>query len=119
MGAEAIGYHTPSGLLSVDSYYLALTMEVGLIGLAAFLTMFLALALKAALAVVRSYDEDSELSLLLPGAISIGVFLTIKTVFAQEDNHPIAFVIAGMVLALLYRNGLREERGAGALPNSA
>lgn len=104
MGADAIGYYTPGGLLSVDSYYLSLVMELGIIGLTAFLVMFIYLGLKAFLVVVRSYDENSELSLLLPAAISVANFLFIKLVFAQEDNHPLMFVIAGMIVALLYRS---------------
>jgi hypothetical protein len=115
-GAEAIGYRTPSGLLSVDSFYLNLIMELGSIGLIAFITMFSYLSIRSIMAVVRSYDEDSEVSFLMPGAISLIAFLVIKLVFAQEDNHPLVFVIASMVAALLYRHDLGETRDATARP---
>ena len=115
-GAEAIGYHTPSGLLSVDSYYLALTMELGIFGLIAFLTMFIYLGLRAFMVILKSYDQDGELSLILPAAISIAVFLVIKIVFAQEDNHPVIYVLAGMIVALLYRYDRRDALAASSPP---
>jgi hypothetical protein len=114
MGAEAIGYHAPNGMLTVDSYYLSLTMELGIFGLVAFLGMFSYLAIRALLVAMKSYDEDGELSFLLPASISLFVFLIVKMVFAQEDNHPIIFVIAGMIVALLYRNKVRENPGLTA-----
>lgn len=108
MGAEAVGYVTPGGLLSIDSYLIAITMELGYIGLIAFVTFFLYLSLKSFFAVIRSQDETSELTLLLPAAITMSVFLFIKLVFAQEDNHPFVYVLAGMTVALLRRYALRE-----------
>jgi hypothetical protein len=118
MGAQAIGYYTPSGLLSVDSFYLSLVMDLGFIGLISFLTMFIYLCWKSALATVHSYDEDSETSLLLPAAISLAAFLVIKMVFAQEDSHPIVFVISSMIVGLLYRNHLMTAQG-GATERSS
>jgi O-antigen ligase len=120
MGAQAIGYYTPSGLLSVDSFYLSLVMDLGFIGLIAFLTMFIYLCWQCVLATIHSYNEDSETSLLMPAAVSLTAFLVIKMVFAQEDNHPIVFVISSMIVGLLYRNHLVTTRdGATEEPSRA
>lgn len=102
-GAQAIGYYTPAGLLSVDSYYLLLVMDLGFIGLISFLTMFIYLGWKSVLTTIHSYDEDSEVSLLLPATLSLAAFLIIKMVYAEEDSHPIVFVICAMMVGLLYR----------------
>jgi hypothetical protein len=113
-GAQAIGYYTPAGLLSVDSFYLSLVMDLGFIGLIAFLTMFLYLCWKSALVTIHSYDENSETSFLMPAAISLVAFLIIKLVFAQEDSHPIVYVICSMMVALLYRNQISTNQRSAA-----
>jgi hypothetical protein len=119
-GAQAIGYYTEAGQLSVDSFYLLLVMDLGLIGLIAFVTMFLYLCWKSALAIIHSYDEDSETSFLMPAAISLAAFLFIKMVYAEEDSHPIVFVISAMVVGLLYRTHLSTQAtGSTALSTSA
>src|SRR5207253_1626335 len=109
---EAVGYTTPGGVITIDSYFLSLTMELGALGLIAFLTLLGYTAVKAFLAGTRLKDEDSELSLLLPLAVSICAFLAIKLVFAQEDNHPIAFLLAAMSVGLVYRNSNGRESSA-------
>jgi hypothetical protein len=114
-GAEAIGYYTEAGQLSVDSFYLMLVMDLGFIGLISFLTMFVYLIWKSAVATIKFYDDDSEISLLLPAAISLAAFMVIKLVYAEEDSHPIVFVICSMVAGLLYRSQLLANRGAAAV----
>ena len=102
MGADAIGYYSPGGILSVDSYYLNLTMELGIVGLLAFIIMWASLGLQVLFSIIHSYDEESETTLIMPAAISLAVFLFIKLVFNQDDNHPIVYILSSMIVGLLY-----------------
>lgn len=101
-GAQVLGYMNGDGTLTIDSYYLNIGLEYGVIG---FLIYFGLFALTAGYAIrggVRAKTGESKL--LLPLGISLCVFLVTKSVYAQEPNHPIAFMMLGAVCALAYRN---------------
>ena len=51
--------------------------------------------------------KDRDYSVLIPIAISISTFFVIKSVFSQEGNHPLIFMMMGAIAALVYR--MRKE----------
>lgn len=109
MGADALGFTNPSGVLTIDSYWLALALEYGIVGLIAYLAMFATSAYAGARIAFAAKESDRELDWLMPLSITLLVFLALKLVFAQDDSHPALFMMMGIVTALVYR--ARTESG--------
>ena len=59
--------------------------------------------------------RDQELSLLIPIAVCLAAFLVIKSVFSQEDNHPLVAMIVGMIVATCWR--VQQSKRANAPRN--
>lgn len=100
-GSEALGFS--DGFSTIDSYYLAIALEYGVIGFIVYYgMMFFALYL-AGMRTISSEPLKDENAILIPIGIALANFIVVKSVFAQADNHPIIFMILGMLVALLYR----------------
>jgi hypothetical protein len=116
-GADALGFYNAGGVLTIDSYTLRLALEYGIIGLLVFYAIFGVALMYAGRAAVRSPPEDREASLLVPAGLALVSYLAIKSVFAQEDNQPFAFVLLGMVAAIVAhtsRSYLKPRHAAAA-----
>jgi hypothetical protein len=71
-----------------------------------FLLYYGALLLAAIYSMKVSHFEplpERELTMLIPVGISLAVFIVIKSVFSQTENHFIPFILMGMACALIYR----------------
>lgn len=100
-GNEALSFS--DGFSTIDSYYLAIALEYGIIGFIVYYgLMFFAFYLTGRRA-ISPEPLNGESALLIPIGIALANFIVIKSVFAQSDNHPIIFMILGMLVALLYR----------------
>lgn len=110
-GAQVLGYTNGDGTLTIDSYYLNIGLEYGIIGFVIYFGLF---ALTAGYGVREGVRATGESKLLIPLAIALCVFLVTKSVYAQEPNHPIAFMMLGAVCALAYRN--RRRLGSAEPP---
>jgi hypothetical protein len=108
-GAIALGYTGDSGFLTIDSYPLRLALEYGFLGLAVFYVFFVSGAIGGFRIGFRA--RDPQLKMLLPLSIALAVFLVGKTVYAQESNHPIPFMMMGAVCALIARSRVEASRG--------
>jgi hypothetical protein len=115
-GAEVLGFTNGAGVLTIDTYYLAIALEYGVLGFLVYYAMFLIGTWKAAREAVRAPETDREFGLLLPLSISLAVFLVIKSIFSVEHNHPIAFLMLGMVVALIGRIRREQAGQADLLP---
>jgi hypothetical protein len=65
----------------------------------------------------KSDAQKGEFGFFIPLTISLTNFFVIKSVFSNDDNHPLAFMMMGMIVALVYRFQqvqLREAIAAGA-----
>ena len=107
--AAVLGFRDPSGLITIDNYYLSLGLDYGIAGLALFILMFLAAIWYGARALLAS-EGDDESALLVPIMTALLIFLVIKTVLSQDANHPIAFMLLGMNSALVYRAWQQRDR---------
>lgn len=114
---ETLGFTNPAGMITIDNYMLSLALELGLIGLAAFVIMFAWAALTGAKEISRTYDFES--TLLVPAAITLVNFLIIKTVLSQLENLTLFFAVLGLTVALIYRVREHARRTAGQLPQQA
>ena len=113
MGADALGYYNESGELTIDSYYLMMLLDFGFIGFVLYFGT-LAYAIYAAGRNALHAPPDRDFELLAPIAIALTNFLVVKSVFAQQDNHTIVFVLLGAVAALIYR----IKQGAAVSPDA-
>jgi hypothetical protein len=114
--AETLGY-APWGILTIDTYYLAVLLEFGPLGFFLFFGMFVNAAVRCAIAAVRYKGNDPEMDLLKPLAISLINFFIIKSVFSEVNNHPIVIMMLGIISVLLYR--VSTEKAAETAPAAA
>jgi hypothetical protein len=108
-----LGFHDPSGLLTVDTYYLTVLLEYGVAGFILYFGAFLFAIGNSAKYVLIPFDRrDREAGFLLPACICLMNFVVIKSVFSQQDSHPLVFMVLGMTVALIHR--IRSETPSGA-----
>lgn len=119
MSGLAMGY-APGEFITVDNYYLSIGLEYGVVGLACFFLLFLIPMIMAAKYAIQTPPQrSSDLELLMPLSVALVVFLVIKSVFSQPDNHPIAFLYLGMTLALAARARQAATDADAQLPQDA
>jgi len=108
-GAITLGFSNGAGVLTIDTYYLAVALEYGIIGFIVFYGMILAAILRSATTAYRTHDP--EILYLGPIAITLANFFIIKSVFSQQENHPLIFAMLGMVVALVARQRMLDREG--------
>lgn len=101
-GAETLGTVGSGGMLTIDNYHLLIILEYGVIGFFIYYGIVIASIIYSGRTAL-SPKLEPELTLLAPLCITMANFLVIKSVFSQQDNHPIIFMILGMIAALVYR----------------
>lgn len=110
-GAGVVGYIAPgTDFVTIDSYFLSVALDYGVLGFIVFYGTFLWAIGRAGVTAFQS--RDPEVVFLAPCAISLINFLISKSIYSQQENHPLAFALLGMVVALLYRH--RQQRRASA-----
>jgi O-antigen ligase len=97
--------------VTVDSYYINLLLDTGILGFVAYLAFFLGSSWLGARQVVRAPGER-ELRLLMPLSVTMVAFVIIKGVLSQDANHPVMFFMVGAIAALIHRS--RESERAHA-----
>ena len=100
-GGDTLGFLSPIGIQTIDTYYLTIGLEYGVIGFVVYYGMLVASTYYAAKYAVQS--PKGELSYFMPAAIALVNFIVIKSVFSQQDNHPLIFMLMGIVTAMVYR----------------
>lgn len=112
---DTLGFVDVGGFATIDSYYLTAGLEYGILG---FLIYFGTLLVAIYFAGKRSLSSgplEGEYALLIPASVTLLNFVVIKSVYSQQDNHPIVFMVLGMIAALLWR--VQKESG-GPSPKS-
>ena len=110
--ADTIGWRS-GGFLSIDNYYLLVGLEYGVVGFILYYGLLLLMASIAGRSVLaRNRILTREQEYLIPISVSLVVFFVIKSVFSEQDNHPIIYMLMGMVMALVYRSNKGLAEGA-------
>ncbi len=115
--AETLGYTNLGGGLTIDTYYLSVMLDYGVLALPLFIAIFaspLYLAFKSAF---RKIDHD--VAMLVPFGIALFNLLVIKSVQSSESNLPVAFMLLGVCFALtarMYSNKAAEVAAEARLP---
>lgn len=102
-GNPELGYVTPGGFASIDSYYLSVLLETGFVGFALFYGIFVTAIWKASKVIATTKTISTDHFLLGMTTICLINFLVIKSVLSQLGNQPLFFVVLGAAIALLYR----------------
>jgi len=101
--------------IAIDSYYISLALDYGVIGLVVYVAIFVIVIAAAIDTMLRfGRSNDRELTMLIPIASCLTAFLMIRGVFAQPDIHPMIFTILGMGITLVAR--ARRETAAASPP---
>jgi hypothetical protein len=101
-GADVLGFTNAAGVITIDSYFLSILLEIGVVGFLVYFGLFLRGIWTATTTVVES-QGDQEVRLLLPIAVSLINYVIVKSVLSQDANHPLVFMMLGAVVALTYR----------------
>lgn len=107
--AETLGYTNLDGFVTIDTYYVSIAIEAGIIGFFAYYGAFVAAMLAGAKCLMRAGDIE-ETSWLLPALLSLGNFFVIKSILSQQENHPLAFAMLGLVVALIHQVRTRPRQ---------
>jgi hypothetical protein len=99
-GAEVLGYTNRAGVITIDSYYLSVGLEIGWLGIIGFYGLIIA-AIILVLRNARKITTANQL-IAIPCAIALTNFLIIKSVLSQQENHPLAFAMLGLIAGLLW-----------------
>ena len=107
-GNEALGSVNPAGVGTVDTYYLRVLPDYGIIALPLFLLTFL---IPAWLAFKNNRDSKTpEQELLAPLSIGIISLVIVKSVLTLKLSIPLAFAYVGCVIGLIWqRDGLPKS----------
>lgn len=119
LGASVVGFTTPGGTMTLDSYVITLLVETGIPGFLAF-TVLLAAAVFLG---IRAYLKapaamEAEAGLALPLACSLLGFMIYRLVLSQTENHTMMMVFLGATVALLYRLKVDAAEHAARAPET-
>ena len=99
--AETLGFSNGAGVLTIDTYYLSVLLEFGILGFIVYFGMFLVAIVRGGLRGVR--ETDGTTLWVVPAVIALANFVIIKSVLSEQESHPLAFALLGMIVALLAR----------------
>ncbi|MDB5424548.1 MAG: hypothetical protein JWQ29_1964 [Phenylobacterium sp.] len=100
-----LGFVSPSGVGTIDSYYLSMLLDIGILGFIVYFFIFIRGAWTGARAVIAA-EAGHEILLLVPLSVCLTNFVIVKSVFSQDGNHPVVFMMLGAIMALTYRSKL-------------
>lgn len=106
--ASELGYRNLAGGLTIDTYYLAVGLEFGVVGFIVYFGIFLSALAYGLYYLLKS--EDRKAVLLIPVMIAISIFIVVKSVFAQQENHPLVFIMLGMLVAICWQLRSVQDR---------
>lgn len=112
-GADTLGWVNGNGVLTIDTYYLAIGLEIGVIGFFVYFGMFLLAIVRGTQTVWRAPTGDALY--LVPVTIALANFFIAKSVFSQVENHPLVFMLLGASVGLMWRAKLDEAARPAAV----
>lgn len=102
MGGDALGFGINThGMMTIDTYYLSIVLEYGLLGFIIFYGIFAIALFEGGRRSLFAPSQNADRSFILPITVSLTTFIIIKSVFSQQENHPIVFMMLGAMVALI------------------
>ncbi|WP_171003922.1 O-antigen ligase family protein [Sphingopyxis sp. L1A2A] len=115
-GAEELGFTNLAGILTIDTYYLLVALEFGILGFLIYFGMIIATIVGGGKQLIRVRATDTDGAMLAPLLIALTNFLVIKSIFSQQENHALAFVMMGAVVVLAWRIKQQRDSSITVLP---
>jgi hypothetical protein len=117
MGGETLGFRTPGGLLTVDTYLVTLLLDTGIAGFVLFVGIFGYALVKMLKLSLRHRSPEIDQAMAICAAIA--AYLVIRLVLAQDDNAPLVYMLIGAATAVAMKARLfdaaeSEAEGAAA-----
>jgi hypothetical protein len=88
-------------MMTIDTYYLSIVLEYGVIGFIVFYGMFAIGIFEAGRRSLLAPPQNTDRSFILPITVSLVVFIIVKSVFSQQENHPLVFMMLGALMAII------------------
>lgn len=108
MSGSELGYTTPGGMLTIDSYYLSMLLDAGFLGFTVYFTMFLWAIWQGGKHSIAAPEGDALW--IMPATIALINFVIIKSVLSQIENHTLVFTMLGMIVALCWQ--IQNQHGS-------
>jgi hypothetical protein len=108
---DVLNFVGPSGKVTVDTYFLTLMLDYGVVALPIFIAMF-TIPVWMAWKVSRQRWKDEEIEWLVPIGVGLLSFLIIKSVMSSDMNVPVAFIMLGFAGALIARMQTEQKQTA-------
>jgi hypothetical protein len=102
-GGDELGYRNLGGALTIDTYWLLVALDYGIIGFLLYYATLLVVIGQSALHGLMEKPKERERAFLIPVAISLTAFFVIKSIYSGIENHSIVYMMMGMAAALIYR----------------
>lgn len=103
---DVLGYTNPAGDVTIDTHYLSVLLDYGLLALPIYIAMF-ALPMWIAF---KHYNVTTtrEGELVAPLALAILNFIIIQSVLSSELQVPMALIFLGCILGLMWQHKQQE-----------
>jgi hypothetical protein len=113
IGQAAVTISNASDFITIDSYFLSVAIEYGVLGFIAYYGIFAIAIYESSRRYLMDTTANEDQSFLLPITASFIAFIIAKSVFSQQDNHPVIFMMLGALLGLIAarRNLGQSHRG--------
>ncbi|KTF67428.1 O-antigen ligase family protein [Sphingomonas sp. HT-1] len=105
-GAGAVGWRAADGTLSIDSGFLSMAADYGVLGFVAYYGAIVLMALQLATVGLRTAVPRYPIHLAL--AVSLVVLMFTKSVLSQIENEHVVYMLLGLGFALLYRSKIES-----------
>ena len=106
-GGPKLGFYSPGGELTIDSYFLSILLDYGVVGVLVFYGLILYAIARCVRIAMRRTDDLGKLATAF--ASFMLVYLVIKSVLSQEANQPLMFMALAAITVLCLRD--RQSRG--------
>lgn len=97
-GAQKLGFTNPGGTLTIDTYYISVLLDYGIVGFFLFYGLIVAGIVRAFSIGLMSNERANHQAVAF--GIFLLLFLTTKAVLSQEANHPLIFMALAAVASL-------------------
>ena len=101
IGQAAVTITNASDYITIDSYFLSVLVEYGILGFIAYYGIFAIAMYEGSRRYLKDTTNNEDQSFLLPITASFVAFMVAKFVFSQQDNHPVVFMTLGALLGLI------------------
>lgn len=97
---KVLGFKNQAGVGSIDSFYLTLLLDFGILGFALYFGMILR-TIWIGGKVVFDYPSHPESRMIIPFVVSLIAYIVVKSVLSQETNGAYIYMMLAACLAIV------------------